>query len=303
MTGQASQYVSFIDHYEATRSDAIVEIKRPRSFGAMLMARQTAGDWSDPPTPELGFSIVTGGLGTYSADLGAGRFRSRVRRGETIMVGPGAGASIQRECSHAIISYSFPYADLLAMVGDDAALPLDGDFGALHAGPLQDPLIYTVLQRLWQEAARSNPGYAMLQEGVITTIMALLNASPTAPSSFPLHTKLAAWQTNRAIALMQDNIARDLPLRALAAEVRLSPYHFARAFKASTGLSPGRYHQRLRIEHAKRLLLQTNCPMSDIAAAIGYADPSYLARIFHRETGASPVAFRREQGAAPRAPR
>jgi AraC family transcriptional regulator len=294
LTVQASLYASFIDYYEATRADAIVDIQRPKRFGAMLMARQSAGDWSDPPTQELGFSIVTGGKGTYSADLGAGRFRSTVRRGETIMVGPGGGASIQRDCPHAIISYSFPYAELLAMVGDDAALPPDGDFGTLHGAPLKDPLIYTLLERLWQEALDGNPGYATLQEGAITTIVALLLASHKEPSARPHHTALAAWQSARAIAMMRDNIGRDLPLRELAAEVRLSPYHFARAFKSTTGLPPGRYHQMLRIDRAKQLLVQTDWPMSEIACAIGYADPSYLARIFHRETGTAPGAYRRE---------
>jgi AraC family transcriptional regulator len=299
MTGQASPYASFIDHYEATRSAAIVEIKRPKCFGAMLMARQTDGDWSDPPTQELGFSIITGGVGTYSADLGAGRFRSTVRRGETIMVGPGAGASIQRHCSHSIISYSFPYAELLEMVGDHAALPPDGNFGALHAGPLTDPLICSLLQRLWQEASRGNPSYGTLQEGAITTIMALLLGSYKEPSARPRHTPLATWQANRAIAMMKGNIDRDLPLQELAKEVRLSPYHFARAFKSTTGQSPGRYHQMLRIDHAKQILIQTSCPISEVAAAIGYADPSHLARIFQRETGSSPAAFRRVNRATP----
>jgi len=83
-------------------------------------------------------------------------------------------------------------------------------------------------------------------------------------------------------------------LRELAAEGRLSTLHFARAVRSTTGLPPGRYHRMLRIERVKQRLVPTDWPMSEIARATGYPDPSYLARIFYRETGTGPGAYRRE---------
>jgi hypothetical protein len=162
-----------------------------------------------------------------------GLAQNKINQSETLR---GSSANIM-----SVICYSFPYADLLAKVGDDVVIPRDGDFRALHGAPLNGPLVFALLQRLWHEALRGNPGYATLQDGAILTIVSLLLGSHKGPATNPGHNPLAAWQANRAIAMMKENIGRDLPLRALAAEVRLSPFHFARTFKPTAGLPPGRF--------------------------------------------------------------
>jgi AraC family transcriptional regulator len=288
-----TRYASFTDYYEAVHAHALIDKRNPGGAGRMFKAAQAAGDWSDPATPELGFSFITEGVGSYTADLGAGRFHSRVRRGETILVAPGAGSSIQRGCPHAIICYALPYADLMAVVGADAKLPPDGDFGVLHRAPLADTLIPTLLKRLWGEAVHASPGLAVLEEGVIMTIAALLSQAEGGGQLSPPENKLAPWQTKRVIGLLADNLDRDVTLKELASEARLSPYHFARAFKSTTGLPPGRYHLMLRMERTKVLLETTDFPIGEVAAAVGYSDPSYLARIFRRETGTAPCDYRR----------
>ena len=188
----AAQYATFTQYYEAIHADALIDKRNPGGAGRMFKAAQSAGDWSDPATPELGFSVITEGIGSYSADLGAGRFGSQVRRGETILVGPGAGSSIQRSCAHSIICYAVPYPDLMAIAGGDAHLPLDGDFGALHGAPLADTLIPTMLRRLWGEAALGGAGWVILEEGVIVTIAALLSRARKLPHTPAPRSKLAS---------------------------------------------------------------------------------------------------------------
>ncbi len=58
--------------------------------------------------------------------------------------------------------------------------------------------------------------------------------------------------------------AADLSVGALAARARLSPRHFARAFQAETGLTPGTYVERVRVEHARRLLEDTSDGVADV---------------------------------------
>jgi AraC family transcriptional regulator len=88
-----------------------------------------------------------------------------------------------------------------------------------------------------------------------------------------------------------DNLAEDLTLAEIAREVHMSPYHFSRMFKLSTGLSPHQYVMRQRIERAKTLLMNTDLPVSVVARKVGFASPSHFAQQFRRLVGVSPRSF------------
>ncbi|MEV6165013.1 GlxA family transcriptional regulator [Streptomyces sp. NPDC052052] len=85
----------------------------------------------------------------------------------------------------------------------------------------------------------------------------------------------------------------DLSVDALAARARLSPRHFARAFQAETGLTPGRYVERVRLEHARRLLEDTTDGITGISRACGYGTPEAMRRAFVKTLGAAPAEYRR----------
>ncbi|WP_217207955.1 GlxA family transcriptional regulator [Streptomyces sp. AC550_RSS872] len=85
----------------------------------------------------------------------------------------------------------------------------------------------------------------------------------------------------------------DLSVEALAARASLSPRHFARAFQAETGMPPGRYVDRVRLEHARRLLEDTTDGVEEISRASGYGTPEAMRRAFVKTLGAAPVEYRR----------
>ncbi|MFC8257527.1 GlxA family transcriptional regulator [Streptomyces sp. NPDC057291] len=85
----------------------------------------------------------------------------------------------------------------------------------------------------------------------------------------------------------------DLSVEALAARARLSPRHFARAFQAETGQTPGRYVDRVRLEHARRLLEDTSDGVAHIAHACGYGTPEGMRRAFIKALGTAPAEYRR----------
>ncbi|MFG2352944.1 GlxA family transcriptional regulator [Streptomyces sp. NPDC048521] len=91
----------------------------------------------------------------------------------------------------------------------------------------------------------------------------------------------------------------DLGVDALAARAALSPRHFARAFHAETGTTPGRYVDRVRLEHARRLLEDTADGIEEISRASGYGTPEAMRRAFVRALGASPAEYRRRFRPAP----
>ncbi len=96
----------------------------------------------------------------------------------------------------------------------------------------------------------------------------------------------------RATDYVNDNLSRKLTLAEMAGAARMSPYHFARSFKAATGLSPHRYVIQRRVERAKALLADTDLTIAEVAGAVGFANQSHLAFHVGRLLGASPKALR-----------
>ena len=82
-------------------------------------------------------------------------------------------------------------------------------------------------------------------------------------------------------------------LEHLAAVARLSVYHFARQFKAATGLPPHQYVIARRVERAK-LLLQggSDLSLAEVAARAGFSDQSQFCQHFKRQVGVTPGQFR-----------
>jgi AraC family transcriptional regulator len=88
-------------------------------------------------------------------------------------------------------------------------------------------------------------------------------------------------------------------LEQLAAVARLSPYYFARQFKAATGLPPHQYVILRRVERAKQLL-QTGggFSLAEVAARVGFSDQSQFTHHFKRVVGVTPRLFRKSAGIA-----
>ncbi|GGY12015.1 GlxA family transcriptional regulator [Streptomyces anandii] len=91
----------------------------------------------------------------------------------------------------------------------------------------------------------------------------------------------------------------DLGVEALAARAALSPRHFARAFQAETGTTPGRYVDRVRLEHARSRLEDTAEGIGQVVRASGYGTPEAMRRAFLRTLGVSPAEYRRRFRPAP----
>lgn len=85
----------------------------------------------------------------------------------------------------------------------------------------------------------------------------------------------------------------DLSVESLAERVSLSPRHFARAFHAETGTTPGRYVERVRLEQARRLLEDTADAVERISRSCGYGTPEAMRRTFVRALGVAPTEYRR----------
>lgn len=105
---------------------------------------------------------------------------------------------------------------------------------------------------------------------------------------------LAPWQVRCATELMIERLGEDVSLSEAAAACGLSSSYFARAFKQSVGTSPHRWLLLQRVLRAKSLLREANRPLTEVAAACGFADQSHFTRVFTSIVGASPGAWRKQ---------
>jgi AraC family transcriptional regulator len=98
-----------------------------------------------------------------------------------------------------------------------------------------------------------------------------------------------------AVAFMHANYGRELSLIEIARAAHVSPFHLARLFKRSLGVSPHQYLIQLRVNSARWLLSAGSGERSlaEVASAVGFADQSHLTRHFKRATGVTPRQFAR----------
>lgn len=94
------------------------------------------------------------------------------------------------------------------------------------------------------------------------------------------------------IAYIQEHYKDKVTLEDLARCADRNPQYISAVFSRECGISIGEYITSLRVEEAKRLLRATNAPIGDIAQTVGYQDPKYFSRIFRKQTGLYPRAYR-----------
>ncbi len=106
------------------------------------------------------------------------------------------------------------------------------------------------------------------------------------------HSALPPYKLRRVLEFIQAHIDQPIALEQLAAAVAISPFHFHRQFKSSTGVTPHHYIVEVRVEAAKALLATTDLPLTEIAAQVGFADQSHFTATFRRATSTTPRNYR-----------
>lgn len=168
---------------------------------------------------------------------------------------------------------------VLVPAGDGHRLITTGGFSSWH-----DLLLYLVGRMAGAEEARRLAKLFLLDwhsEGQLP--FAALTVGRRHQD--PLVTAAQLWAA--------DNYADPNPVATMVAQSGLPERSFLRRFRRATGQSPLEYIQTMRVEEAKQLLETSGMSLDDVAAEIGYSEPSAFRHLFRKLVGVTPSAYRR----------
>jgi AraC family transcriptional regulator len=109
----------------------------------------------------------------------------------------------------------------------------------------------------------------------------------------PAPGRLDRGTVDRVAEFVDANLGDTVTLDALASVAGLSPFHFARTFKATTGLAPHQYVTARRMDRALRLLVSTPVSVPEVAHAVGFSNLSHFRRVFNAHIGVLPGELRK----------
>jgi AraC family L-rhamnose operon transcriptional activator RhaR len=271
------------------------QVRRTEIFSAVAVAAERFDRLPETAAHSHDFielAVVTRGTATHRAASGV----RRLRRGSAILLRPGDWHGYE-DCRGLSVSNLYVAPEVfrreLAWVREEPRLGRlatgapDGQPWQLPAGAL------AMVENALPEMAGGDPGprYAM-RLGLLLYVLGAVAATDGGRDHETASAHRAYPAVLAATGLLEEDVAAQWTLGALAAAVHLSPAHLTRQFTAQLGAPPIAYLGRLRAERAAALLIETDLPVATIGRLVGWPDPNYASRRFRQYYGHGPAAYR-----------
>ena len=153
-----------------------------------------------------------------------------------------------------------------------------------------------IIDSLFEAMEKEQQGYEFTTTGLIWQFIGcvLQQHLYTEPTEEEQRNQRRVLQMKNALRRIRNDYASELSLEDLAAEATLAPQYFCRVFRQVTGRTPIDYLNYYRIECAAEVLCATDDNVTDIALSCGFNDLSYFIKLFRRNKGRSPGAYRKQ---------
>jgi AraC family transcriptional regulator len=174
----------------------------------------------------------------------------------------------------------------------DLLEPLSGVLGEVNH--IRDRSIAAVATRAANELVAPDDIAPLAVEGLILEMLAL-TARGRAASGVGTERRRPGWLED-ARALLHDRKLQPLRVTDVADAVGVHPVHLARVFRAQYGTPVGAYVRALRLNWAADRLAASGDPITQIALQAGFYDQSHFTRVFKRQFGCTPLAYRSDAG-------
>jgi AraC family transcriptional regulator len=160
-----------------------------------------------------------------------------------------------------------------------------------------DPLLQAMMTHVFFTKDWQSPHDQLVlsHAGHVVVHHLLQNYSSRKPKPIIIKGGLAPRAQKRVQEYVAENLDKSITINQMAAVAGLSPYHFARMFKQSFGVSPHSFVMDQRIRHAQTLLGTTDKPLSEIANICGFSSQSHFTARFKDYTDVTPKLYRQSQ--------
>ena len=221
---------------------------------------------------------------------GGGSIFRTIAPGQITIVPAGLPFSVRHRKGGKVVSVALETKFFLSATAEQNGLEPSTPLCTLGT---DDVLLRELVLGIRAEAQRRLPESRLYAEALATTMaMHLARRYSGQPVKAPDYRGgLTKFQLRRVVEFIQEHLGENISLQALARIAGLSAFHFARMFKQSTNLAPHQYVIRSRVLKAKELLLVRNANIGDVAAQVGFCDPSHFAAHFKRVCGLTPSGF------------
>jgi AraC family transcriptional regulator len=254
--------------------------------------RALAGEVLERTRPDHEINIPISGNFTSSKHTAAGSCRSDRANARNVCIVP-AGQPIavrwREEVEGVTLSLS-PSLLACAASADDPRTQVE----IVETYEAEDHLIRQIGLALLAEAFTTKSVGRLYAESLTQTLALHLvrhySVSRRAPEMF--RGGLSGYNLRRAKDFVNEHLEQDLTLASIAESVGLSQFHFARAFKLTTNITPQQYLTERRVERAKHLLSESDLPLVEISVRAGFKSQSHFTTLFRRFTGTTPKAWR-----------
>jgi AraC family transcriptional regulator len=167
---------------------------------------------------------------------------------------------------------------------------------------VRDPVLQTLVTCIRMEVESGCATGRLFAEGHSLSLLARLGECHGRKElRRPASRRLSRRQLQDVVDYVDANLTADLSLAALARQVSMSPYSFAKLFKVSAGVTPHRFVLSRRLQRAE-MLLRGEASLSEIALSVGFASQSHFTEAFRRRTGRTPWRARQQPDATPSLP-
>lgn len=262
----------------------------PSSCGVQVAP---TSDFVDPV--EFNYVVVVGGLlkSESPVDNETVSYLKRVAAKNVPLIGVCTGTFILAEAGlmkqhHTCVSWlhyntfreRFPGHQVRA----DRIFNLDRSRGSCAGGSSAADMAASIVRRHISAEAERN-ALEVLQ---IEKARSALNIQPRRPLSIECDDP----RLKAVLIIMESHIENTIPISKLAASVGLSRRQLERLFMKKTKISPALAYKKVRLERARRLVMQTRVPLVEIAVEVGFENLSHFSRLFREAYGQPPSKLR-----------
>ena len=250
-------------------------------------------------TRELILSVHLGGARRVRVYTESGLSRSYSKPGDITLIPSGQPISYRLDGEVDFATVHFPL-DASSRADSDVLADMSRLQVCLFAMP--DEYVVSSVKTLMhasKTASRSDARYFATMFDALTCHIARIVERSDAEQIRPAHATPSAVigpDFGAVLSLIDSQLDQKLTLQELADRAGVCRTRFAQQFAQRFGCSPHRFVTQRRIEKAKKLLLQGDCSITDIAYALGFSGQSHFSTTFKNVTGTVPTAYAQREG-------